>query len=240
MTVVWGDGQVNRGISASCRSHPTTTAGDYVVQVTGGLTAFNLNYHVDAPKMISIDQWGNASWTTMKDAFQGASSMSYHATDAPDLSSMIDMSSMFNGAASFNGDISSWNVSSATNMTDMFTGAGIFEQNLGEWYIVPDSTFIAGQDVPGVVGSISAQNGFLENHNATYGIGTGGYSALFEIVSGNDLRHDFGRDKVLVRGQRDGIRILPIRRRQQLAHAGRDGDRHVRPPGAPGLCFIRA
>ena len=72
-------------------------------------------------------------------------------------------------------------------MTGMFFGAGIFEQNLGEWYIVPDSTFIAGPDIPGVVGSISAQNGFLENHNATYGIGTGGYSALFEI-SGNDLR----------------------------------------------------
>ena len=186
MTVVWGDGQVNRGISASV-DHTYDTAGDYTVQVTGGLTAFNLNGHGDAPKMISIDQWGNASWTTMKDAFQGASSMSYHATDAPDLSSMIDMSSMFNGAASFNGDISSWNVSSATNMTDMFTGAGIFEQNLGEWYIVPDSTFIAGQDVPGVVGLILAQNGFLENHNATYDIGTGGYSALFEIVNGNEL-----------------------------------------------------
>ena len=186
MTVVWGDGQVDRGISAPI-NHTYTTAGDYTVQVTGGLTVFNLNGHNDAPKMISIDQWGNASWTTMKDAFRGAGSMSYHATDAPDLSGVADMSSMFDGAASFNGDISGWSVSSATDMTDMFSGADIFAQNLGEWYIVPDDTSIAGPDIPGVVGSISAQNGFLENHNATYGIGTGGYSELFEIVNGNQL-----------------------------------------------------
>ena len=186
MTVVWGDGQVDRGISAPI-NHTYTTAGDYTVQITGGLTVFNLNGHNDAPKMISIDQWGDASWTTMKDAFQGASRMSYHATDAPDLSGVADMSSMFDGAASFNGDISGWSVSSATDMTDMFSGADIFAQNLGEWYIVPDDTSIAGQDVPGVVGSISAQNGFLENHNSTYDIGTGGYSELFEIVNGNQL-----------------------------------------------------
>ena len=185
MTVVWGDGHVDRGISAPV-NHTYTTAGDYTVQVTGGLTVFNLNGHGDAPKMISIDQWGNASWTTMKNAFRGADSMSYHSTDAPDLSGVTDMSSMFDGAASFNGDISGWNVSSATDMTGMFSGAGIFEQNLGEWYIVPNSTFIAGPDIPGVVGSISAQNGFLENHNATYDIGTGGYSALFEI-NGTEL-----------------------------------------------------
>ena len=134
MTVIWGDGQVDRGISAPI-NHTYATAGDYVVHVTGGLTVFNLNGHQDAPKMISIDQWGNASWTTMENAFRGARNMSYHATDAPDLSGVTDMSSMFYGAASFNGDISGWSVSSATDMTDMFYGADIFAQNLGEWYI---------------------------------------------------------------------------------------------------------
>ena len=119
MTVVWGDGHVDRGISAPV-NHTYTTAGNYTVQVTGGLTVFNLNGHNDAPKIISIDQWGDASWTTMKDAFQGASRMSYHATDAPDLSGVADMSSMFYGAASVNGDISSWNVSSVNNMVNMF------------------------------------------------------------------------------------------------------------------------
>ena len=110
MTVVWGDGQADTGISAPA-NHTYTTAGDYTVQVTGGLTTFNLNGHADAPKMISMDQWGGAPWATMKDAFRGADSMSYHATDAPDLSGVTDMSSMFYGAASFNGDISGWNVS---------------------------------------------------------------------------------------------------------------------------------
>ena len=63
-----------------------------------------------------------------------------------------------------------------------------FHQNLGEWYVVPDSAEIARTDVPGVVGSISAQNSYLDiHHSPTYGIGTGGDSALFEIVSGNGI-----------------------------------------------------
>ena len=104
-----------------------------------------------------------------------------------DVSSVTSMGQMFDGADSFNQDISSWDVSSVTSMGQMFDGADSFEQNLGEWYVVPDDTIIARTDVPGVVGSISAQNGVLDGHNPTYGIGTGGDSALFDIVNGNEL-----------------------------------------------------
>ena len=106
-----------------------------------------------------------------------------------DVSSVTNMKDMFSSAAAFNQDISSWNVSGVTSMLAMFSLAGSFDQNLGKWYVVPDSTEIARTDVPGVVGSISAQNSYLDSfHNPEYGIGTGGDSALFEIVRGNELR----------------------------------------------------
>ena len=104
-----------------------------------------------------------------------------------DVSNVWSMNSMFAGAIAFNQDISSWNVAAVTNMDAMFFGADSFDQNLGEWYVVPDSTGIARTDVPGVVGTISAQNDRLDGHNPVYGIGTGGDSALFEIVNGNEL-----------------------------------------------------
>ena len=96
---------------------------------------------------------------------------------------------MFENAASFDGDISGWNVSKATNMTDMFKGATDFDQNLGPWYVVPDDATVPVVDraaLPGNVATLSAQNGFLDGHDPTYGIGTGG-DRNFEM-SGTGLR----------------------------------------------------
>ena len=104
-----------------------------------------------------------------------------------DVSNVENMRGMFADATEFNSDISSWNVTAAIYMTVMFSGATSFDQNLGEWYVVPDSTGIVRTDVPDVVGTISAQNAVLGFHNPVYGIGTGGDSALFEIVNGNEL-----------------------------------------------------
>ena len=42
MTVHWGDGDITTGVSGSV-SHTYNTAGDYTIQVTGGLEAINLS-----------------------------------------------------------------------------------------------------------------------------------------------------------------------------------------------------
>ena len=63
-------------------------------------------------------------------------------------------------------------------MNSMFDGAATFGQNLGNWYVVLDDTTIDRIRVPEIVGTISAQNDFLGNHNATYAIGQGGRPEL--------------------------------------------------------------
>ena len=286
-SVLWGDDIYSPDVSGS-QSHTYDVARDYTVTVLGdGLQSISLvSDAANALQLKSIDQWGSTEWTTMDDAFSGATNMVYRATNAPDLSGVTSMSSMFFTASSFNGDISGWDVSyvtdmsymfftassfnhtlngwdvsfvtdmygmfwsassfdqplngwdvssvddmgsmfkdatsfdqplnnwdvssvddmgsmfngatvfnrplndwdvsSADTMADMFDGATAFDQNLGNWYIVPNSTSIALMDVPGIVGSIFAQNMDLIDHKPVYNV-TGSDSAQFEIVNGNEL-----------------------------------------------------
>ena len=146
-----------------------------------------------------ISTWDVSSVTNMYGMFRGAASFD---GDLPswNVSSVTDMHSMFYGASAFDGDISTWNVSSVTGMFNMFSGASAFKQNLGNWYIVLDNTVINAGDAPGIVGTISAQNQYLDNQNPTYGIGTGGDAGSFEIT-GNRLSMtsaDSGQDPYTV------------------------------------------
>ena len=132
MTVYWDDDQTDTNLSGTI-SHTYKIAGDYTVRISGDLTRIHLNGHADAPKLISIDQWGNTSWDNMENAFMGASNMRYNADDTPNLSGVTDMSGMFSNARLFNGDLSSWVVSSVTDMSHMFSDASSFDGNISGW-----------------------------------------------------------------------------------------------------------
>ena len=134
INVNWGDGNTTTGVSGTA-SHTYAAAGSHTVSVSGGITGIFLNGHDDAPKLVSIDRWGDVPWTSMRDAFRGASNMVYRASDAPDLSAVTSMSRMFQGAASFNSNISTWNVSQVTDMHNMFSGASSFNQGLSTWNV---------------------------------------------------------------------------------------------------------
>ena len=134
----------------------------------------------------TLNNWNVSSVTDMKSMFLEATAFNGDLA-AWDVSSVNNTSGMFDGASAFDGDLSAWNVSSVTDMSDMFSYATAFNQNLGNWYVVPDSVSIAWTDVPGIVGSISAQNKPLDNHDPEYNIGTGGNSTRFEIVNYNQL-----------------------------------------------------
>ena len=133
-----------------------------------------------------LSTWDVSSVIDMSYMFYDATAFSGNLTSW-DVSSVTDMLGMFEGATAFNQPLNSWNVSSVINMDNMFDGATAFDQNLGNWYVVPDSVSIARTDVPGVVGSISAQNTALNSHNSTYSIVPSGGPTQFAIVNGNQL-----------------------------------------------------
>ncbi len=133
--VVWGDAAFDNDASGST-THTYAEPGTYVVKITGDLVRFHLDgISANAPKLQSIEQWGDMEWTTMEEAFWGASNMVYNATDEPDLSRVTDMTAMFYDATSFNGNVSSWDVSQVTIMTEMFSGATAFNQPLSGWNV---------------------------------------------------------------------------------------------------------
>lgn len=137
-------------------------AGTYVVSITQGsgtFTAFAIGGNTPQ-KLLSVVEWGNISWTSFVNAFNGAINMGLNAVDTPVLANVTsmasafkncsslttnpamdnwhtgnvtDMSFMFNGASAFNQDISNWNTSGVINMSNMFNGATVFNQPVGNW-----------------------------------------------------------------------------------------------------------
>ncbi len=115
------------------------TAGIYIIRITdnvGDKTGFPHFYssgNNDAKKITDLKQWGTGVWSSMSNAFNGASNMLVTASDTPDLSNVTNMSSMFNGATSANPNVSLWNTSSVTNMGGMFFNATSANPNVTSW-----------------------------------------------------------------------------------------------------------
>ena len=133
-SILWGNGTYSENINGTISSK-YGAAGDYTVVMLGdGLEYIRLHGDAaNARQLKSIDQWGDTKWTTMDRAFRGANSMTYNATDAPNLSRVTNMTSMFHGTPAFNGDLSSWDVSSVTDMTNVFRDATSFNGDLSSW-----------------------------------------------------------------------------------------------------------
>ena len=131
-TVDWGDGSTSDNVAGD-QSHAYVEAGTYTVAITGNFERIRLNGDLDnAPKLQSIEQWGDVRWTSMESAFSGASNMIYSATDVPDLSDVTDTSCMFAGAIRFDGDLSGWDVSKVKNMSCMFAAPSSFNGRIIE------------------------------------------------------------------------------------------------------------
>ena len=187
----------------------TTFNGDISSWNTTGVVYMDSMFQFASSFNGDISSWNTSSVTKMQGMFGQAISFNQNLSDW-DVSSVTNMEDMFNSAAAFNGNVSGWNVSSVTNMFQMFSGTDVFnqdlsgwdvssvtdmedifhtavafDQNLGNWYIVLNNTEIDAAAAPGVVGTISAQNQFLDNQNPTYDIADGRDS--FEIVNGTVL-----------------------------------------------------
>ncbi|ORU91689.1 MAG: hypothetical protein A6F72_02815, partial [Cycloclasticus sp. symbiont of Poecilosclerida sp. N] len=203
-TINWGDGSATDNASGTI-SHTYTTAGDYQVVASNDITHFNLNNGADKEKLIDVQQWGSANWTSMENAFAGANNMAMTATDMPDLTGVSSMRAMFQSAHAFNGNISGWNVSNVenmdrmfifaasfnqnisgwdvskvTSMVAMFFSAGAFNQNLGLWYIVPSTS------TSSTTTTLGTQNDVLIAQGPTYALVAGEGSTHNKLFSLRD------------------------------------------------------
>ncbi len=140
-------------------------AGTYRIRMApNGTTPFDRIEFANADdkeKILDIEQWGKIAWSSMQEAYFGASNLTISATDAPNLtnvasmqsafagsgitsvpnfsswnvSNVTDMSNMFKDAVNFNEDISGWNVNSVTDMSSMFENASSFNDTISNWMV---------------------------------------------------------------------------------------------------------
>ncbi len=137
-TVDWGDGTVDQ--NQTKRALKTyANPGIYTVTITGTFPRIDFSEirttSADAfvlETMLSIDQWGDNSWTSMDGAFSRCRNLEIKATDAPDLSGVTNMNSMFFGT-SVNSDLNHWDVSNVTHMGSLFAGARQFTGGVSSW-----------------------------------------------------------------------------------------------------------
>jgi surface protein len=131
-TIDWGDGWVQE-LTNSNPSHQYDKAGIYTIAIKGEFPRINMNQNPNAPKLMSIEQWGSIEWQSMETSFFGCENMVYNATDIPNLTNVTSTFNMFGHCYNFNGDLSGWDVSSITNMKAMFNSASAFNQNITDW-----------------------------------------------------------------------------------------------------------
>ena len=180
----------NADLSAWDVSSVTDMRGMFynVASFNGDLSAWDVSSVTDMRGMFmgaasfnaDLSAWDVSSVTDMSHMFRNAASFNADLS-AWDVSSVTAMSQMFQNTASFNANLSAWNVSRVIDMDAMFDDTRIFDQNLGMWYIVLDDTVIEGGNSTGTIGTIAAQNSFLDGQNPIYGIEPGGDSDHFEV-----------------------------------------------------------
>lgn len=141
-------------------THDFGSIGTYTIVIRGAFPRIYFNSEGDNAKIISVNQWGDNSWTSMENAFFGCYNLILIATDLPDLSLVTNMNNMLNGPTQmieyepmnswdtstitsmkgtfennvdFDQDISNWDTSNVTNMAYMFHNATNFKQDLSNW-----------------------------------------------------------------------------------------------------------
>ena len=188
-TVDWEDGETDTETYNGNAKHTYTHPGDYEVRISGTFPRiyFNAGNGTDnSNSIIAINQWGNQQWTSMEQAFSGATKLAGQTTrDQPDLSRVTNMEGMFRYAKSFNQDIGDWDVSNVENMGITFEYTDDFNQYIGDWDVsnVTDMRWmfaratafnqdISGWDVRGVTNMASMffgnMDAFSQNLGAWY------------------------------------------------------------------------
>ncbi len=127
----------------------TLASGNNLISITGlpanaiirlkimplNLQKFYLNSLGNAQRLIDVEAWGTAQWTSMETAFRSCVNLNISATDVPNLSNVQSMNGMFLFCSSLNSpaNINQWNTTNVTIMANMFSKATSFNQPIGNW-----------------------------------------------------------------------------------------------------------
>ncbi|WP_294955055.1 BspA family leucine-rich repeat surface protein [Sulfurovum sp.] len=120
-------------------------AGTYTIRVkdnNGNKKGFkrirfyvNASTQTDVLKLLSIEQWGTAIWSSMVQAYRGADNLAVNATDIPDLSKVSSLRQMFQDCTQVNPDVSNWDISHITNLSSMFQGCTDAAPDVSTWNV---------------------------------------------------------------------------------------------------------
>jgi surface protein len=125
----WGDGTVE-SLSGS-QTHTYGSAGNYVIQVTGGLTRISFNNGGDRLKLLEVQNWGDSVWSSFNAAYYGCANCLFSASAV--LVLPADCQNAFRGCTSFNQSVANFNTASVTNMASMFMACPAFNQSIASF-----------------------------------------------------------------------------------------------------------
>jgi surface protein len=122
------------GTTATISGLPTGATIRLRIQPTN-FKRFAMSNQGDINRLLDVEQWGTAQWSSMANAFFGCSNLKITATDIPNLSSVTRAESMFEVCRKLETvpNMGSWNVSTITTLTSMFKDCDLFNQDISGW-----------------------------------------------------------------------------------------------------------
>jgi surface protein len=119
------------------------SAGTYTVRVkdnNGDGKGFRrIRFYIDSStttdvlKLLEINQWGTAVWSSMAQAYRGAENLTVTPSDIPDLSQVSSLRQMFYGCTNADIRTGGWNTSTITNLTATFRDATSADPDVSGW-----------------------------------------------------------------------------------------------------------
>jgi len=118
------------------------TSGTYTVRVKDNngdgkgfrrIRFYDSGTTTDVLKLLEINQWGTAIWSSMVQAYRGATNLTITPTDIPDLSGLSSLRQMFYGCTNANINTSGWNTSTITNLSGTFRDASSANPDVSGW-----------------------------------------------------------------------------------------------------------
>ena len=132
--VDWGDGGDEENVvTNTSQTHVYAASGTYQIKIRGTFPQIFFNNVGDKDKLMTIDNWGNIIWSSMRNAFYGCSVVQGVWIDVPNTAEVTNMSYMFRGCTAFNHSVANFNTAKVTTMYQMFRDCAAFNQSLANF-----------------------------------------------------------------------------------------------------------